>query len=222
MVPFDTLTAIAAPIDMVNVDTDQLTPIHKISKRGRERPNYAEALFYDQRFDSEGRKNTDFVLNQPVFCDANIIVAAENFGCGSSREHAVWALADFGIRAIIAPSFGDIFFQNCAANGLLAIRLDASICSDLRTQLHRVPGATITIDLPAQTVVAPDGRELRFDIDLFRKEMLIRGVDDIDLTFDYLDQIKAWETERDAQTPWTGSVTDRSRSSGPLPEETLA
>lgn len=222
LVPFQSFTAIAAPIDIVNVDTDQLIPMHQVMEMKRDRPDYAQSLFYDHRFDDAGREQPGFVLNQPFFRDASILVAAENFGCGSSREHAVWALADFGVRAIIAVSFGDIFFENCAKNGLLAIRMDADICADIRSQLHRSAGAEMTIDLPQQIVILPDGRRLDFEIDAFRKECLMRGIDDIDFTLDYGSRIAAWEDRRNATAPWTGPVTDASRSSGPLPRETIS
>jgi len=142
------------------------------------------------------------VLNQPGFREARIVVAAENFGCGSSREAAVWALAAYGIRAVIAPSLGDIFHQNCGKNGVLAVILPAPVVADLRRQLHAQPGAVLTVDLEAQTVTAPDGAVHRFDIDPFRKQMLLSGQDDIGLTLGYEAQIAAYERGHRAAAPW--------------------
>ena len=171
MQPFNRLSAIAAPIDGANIDTDRIIPARFLRKpRG---DGYHRYLFHDVRFADDGTEVPDFVLNRVPFRTAPILVADSNFGCGSSREGAVYALADHGIRAIVAPSFGDIFHQNCVKNGLLPIRLPAAVVADWRRRLHEQPGATITIDLPEQSVTGPDGAIRSFDIDAFAKTCLV-------------------------------------------------
>jgi 3-isopropylmalate/(R)-2-methylmalate dehydratase small subunit len=199
--PFTRLTAAAAPIDLPNVDTDRIIPA-RFLRRPRETPGYDRFLFHDVRFDAGGAERPEFVLNQPPFRAAKILVAAENFGCGSSREAAVWVLAAHGIRAVIAPSLGDIFSQNCGKNGLLAVILPADAAAAVRRQLHATPGATLTVDLEAQTVTAPDGVIHRFEVDPFRKQMLLSGQDEIGLTLGYAAQIAAFEADHRASPPW--------------------
>jgi 3-isopropylmalate/(R)-2-methylmalate dehydratase small subunit len=204
MEPFTTLTAAAMPLDVANVDTDRIIPA-RFLKRPRG-PDYARFLFHDLRFDGEGHEKPDFALNQPAWRDARIIVADANFGCGSSREGAVWALLAYGIRAVVAPSFGDIFFNNSLKNGLLPIVLPAEAAARLRHALAEQPGAILTVDLPAQTVAAPDGAAYRFAIDPFEKRCLIEGLDDIRLTLRYEGEIAAFEKRREAETAWLPRV----------------
>ena len=173
MRPFTRLEAVAAPIDLPNVDTDRIVPARFLRKP--KNPEYARYLFHDVRFAADGSERPEFVLNHPAFRDAEVLIAAENFGCGSSREMAVWALDAYGVRAVIAPSLGDIFHQNCFKNGLLPVILGADAAAGLRRQLHARPGARITVDLEAQAVVAPDGETHHFEIDPFRKDLLLTG-----------------------------------------------
>lgn len=200
MRPFTRLEAVAAPIDLPNVDTDRIVPARFLRKPRN--PEYARFLFHDVRFNADGSEKSDFVLNQPGFRGAGIVVAAENFGCGSSREMAVWALDAYGIRAVIAPSLGDIFHQNCFKNGLLPVILGADAAAELRSQLHARPGAIIVVDLPAQTVVGPDGHAHRFDIDPFRKELLLTGQDEIALTRSYEAAIQEFEAHQRGEMGW--------------------
>ena len=197
---FTRLTAVAAPIDLPHVDTDRVIPARFLRKR-RDAAD-PSLLFHDVRFDAEGREREDFVLNQPPFRQARILVTAENFGCGSSREWAVWALDAFGVRAVIGSSFGDIFHENCFKNGLLPVRLPADIVAELRRQLHASPGATVTVDLEAQTVTGPDGTRHHFDVDAFRKHSLLTGQDDIALTLTYDSAIRDFEARRRTEAPW--------------------
>ena len=199
--PFSRLHAPAVPIDLPNVDTDRVIPA-RFLRKPQGSAGYDRYLFHDVRFDADGAERPEFVLNQPGFREAKILVAAENFGCGSSREAAVWALAAYGIRGVIAPSLGDIFHQNCGKNGVLAVILPAAVAADLRRQLHARPGAELTVDLEAQTVTAPDGSVHRFDIDPFRKQMLLSGQDDIGLTLGYESRIAAYEAGHKAAPPW--------------------
>jgi len=195
MTPFTRLDAVAVPLDIVNVDTDRIVPARFL--RQPRSAGYENFLFRDLR-----ESDPDFVLDRDAYRGAQVLVAAENFGCGSSREAAVWALAGSGLRAWIAPSFGDIFFENSFKNGVLAIVLPHDRVVALRGQLARDPGARVAIDLPAQTVTFPDGTIERFDIDPFRKECLVAGIDEIDLTLRHLDQIEGYEARQRAETPW--------------------
>ena len=192
---FTTLTAVAVPLDIVNVDTDRIVPARFLRKPRSE--GYQNFLFHDLR-----EADRDFVLDRPAYRGAKILVAAENFGCGSSREGAVWALAGAGLRAWIAPSFGDIFFENSFKNGVLAIVLPLARVAAIRAMLAAAPGAQMTIDLPAQAVTAPDGSTDRFEVDPFRKECLIAGVDEIDLTLRYERDIAAYEARQRQESPW--------------------
>jgi 3-isopropylmalate/(R)-2-methylmalate dehydratase small subunit len=197
MEPFRTLAAVSAPLPTANVDTDQIIPARFLWKARKD--GFADTLFSDLRGDPGGKT---FVLDRPDYAGARILVADRNFGCGSSREHAVWALWDSGFRAVIAPSFGDIFYNNALKNGLLPVVLSADRVSTLLEMLAAHPGSSITIHLAAQTVTAPDGLSDRFEIDPLQKECLIEGLDDIDLTLRYQDRIDAFEREHDRRLPW--------------------
>jgi 3-isopropylmalate/(R)-2-methylmalate dehydratase small subunit len=200
MRPFTSLRAVAAPIDLPNVDTDRIIP-GRFLRRPRQALD-ASLAFHDIRFDAEGREREEFVLNQPPFREARILVTAENFGCGSSRESAVWTLEAYGIRAVVGSSFGDIFFNNCLKNGLLPVVLPADVVADLRRQLHASPGASVSVDLASQTVTGPDGASHRFEIDAFRKQALLTGQDEIALTLAHEPAIAAFEARRRAEAPW--------------------
>jgi 3-isopropylmalate/(R)-2-methylmalate dehydratase small subunit len=190
---FTRFTAIAAPYDPVNVDTDQIIPA-RFLKAPREQ-GYGSFLFHDVR------EREDFFLNHPVFGKAKILVANTNFGCGSSREGAPYAFHDAGFRSIIAPSFGDIFFNNCMKNGIVPVRLDEQICSSLRDSLRKRPGSEVTVDLTSDKVATPIG-EFAFSVPPFFREMLLEGVDEIGLTLSMLPQIEAFEKDYAAATPW--------------------
>ena len=216
MTPFTTLNGLAAPLDGRNVDTDQIIPARFLKKR---RGEYANYLFYDLRFDAEQRPREDFVLNQAAFQGANVLVCDENFGCGSSREAAVNAMVDFGIKSILAPSFGDIFYNNCLKNGVLPIVLPATTLKALRLELtqaaaKKIPakntpasehhdGLNITIDLKGCTVACDYFKQpLHFEIDTFWQECLMKGVDEIALTLGYSDQIQQYEQKARENQPW--------------------
>jgi 3-isopropylmalate/(R)-2-methylmalate dehydratase small subunit len=202
MKPFTTLTAIAAPMEMANVDTDRVIPVRFLRKLRSDKAGYDPYLFHDMRFDNDGREKPDFVLNQPAYRSAGILVAGANFGCGSSREGAVYALLDYGIRAVIAPSFGDIHYANELQNGMLPVTLPEEICRGLRDQLRAKPGATLAIDLPAQTVVDTEGTAHPFTIDPVYKERLLKGLDDIGLVLENTPAIETFEHDYHAQRPW--------------------
>jgi 3-isopropylmalate/(R)-2-methylmalate dehydratase small subunit len=200
MQPFTQLTAIAAPIDLANVDTDQIIPARFLRKlRG---PGYERLAFHDIRFDADGRENPGFVLNQPPYRNAKILVAGANFGCGSSREAAVYVLFDYGIRSVIAPSFGDIHYGNQLQNGMLPVMLSDETCQKLRRQLHAKPGAQITVDLETQTVTGPDNTTYRFEIEPNHKERLLKGLDDIGLVLQNIKEIEAFEQRHRSEMPW--------------------
>jgi 3-isopropylmalate/(R)-2-methylmalate dehydratase small subunit len=200
MEPFRVLEAVAAPIDEVNVDTNQLCPT-RFNKVPRG-PAYQRILFHDRRFDAHDNEIGEFILNRGPYRNARIIVAERNFGCGSSRESAVYALHAFGIRAIIAPSFGDIFTSNCLKNGLLPVRLSAEVAADMRRQLHAQTGATVRVDLEQQTVIGPDGSSYSFEIHPLRKRCLLEGLDDISLTYRYQSEFETFEAGHRAAMPW--------------------
>ena len=200
MQPFTTLTAAAVPMDLPNIDTDRVIPARFLLKP-RE-AGYQQFFFHDVRFNADGSENGDFILNQAPFRQAKILVTAENFGCGSSREGAVWALMDHGIRCVIGPSFGDIFFENCFKNGVLALVVPATAAAAIRRQLQERPGAAISVDLERQTMTAPDGTLHRFEVDPFRKQALLRGQDEIALTMEYAKAVEAHESRRAAEMPW--------------------
>lgn len=197
---FVKLTGVAAPLPVVNVDTDMIIP--KDYLKTIKRTGLGTGLFAEARYKEDGSENPDFVLNKPAYRNAQILVAGDNFGCGSSREHAPWALDQFGFRAIIAPSYADIFFNNCFKNGLLPIVLSEMQVAQLFDETFAFPGYSLTIDLERQMVVKPDGSELPFDVQAFRKYCLMNGLDDIGLTLRHKDKISAFEAERLARQPW--------------------
>jgi 3-isopropylmalate/(R)-2-methylmalate dehydratase small subunit len=199
MQPFTTVTAIAAPFDEANIDTNQLCPT-RFNKVPRG-PKYAQVLFHDLRFNADGSEQ-DFILNREPYRSAGIIVADRNFGCGSSRESAVYALYEFGIRCVIAPSFGDIFANNSCKNGLLPVVLPDNAAAAIRKQLAENPGATITVDLAAQTVTDPAGQIHRFDIHPLRKKCLLEGLDDVARTQQYRQQFEAFEMAYRKERSW--------------------
>ncbi len=182
MEKFTTLEGVAAPMRIINVDTDRIIP--KQYLKTIKRTGLGQGLFSEMRYNDDGSENPDFVLNQPAYRNAKILVVGDNFGCGSSREHAPWALADFGIRCLISTSFADIFFNNCAKNGILAIVVSPEDLEKLFEDAERGANATLTIDLAAQTIKGPDGGTLHFDIDEGRKHNLLNGLDEIGLTLD--------------------------------------
>jgi len=191
MTPFTTLDAVALPIAQPNFDTDQIIPARFLSRNRAS--GLGECLFRDLRFAADGTERPDFVLNQAPFRAAQIVVGERNFGCGSSRENAVWALNDYGFRAAIAPSFGDIFRNNCLKNGMLPVVLPDDAVAGLIAQLQSDPGAEVQIDLPTQTVSLPDGSSHGFEIDPFAKHCLLNGVDELAFTLSQLDEIIAFE-----------------------------
>lgn len=197
---FTTLTGIAAPLPMRNIDTDMIIP--KQFLKTILRTGLGKSLFFEMRFDTDGKENPDFVLNKPAYRNAQILVTGDNFGCGSSREHAPWALLDFGIRCVIAPDFADIFFNNCFQNGILPIRLPQSDIDKLLDDAGRGANATMTIDLEAQEIRGPDGGVIRFEIDPFRKHCLLNGLDNIGLTMEKESAITAFEQKASAARPW--------------------
>jgi len=197
---FTTLTGIAAPLPMINVDTDKIIP--KQHLKTIERTGLGKALFEDLRYKDDGSENPDFILNQPAYRQAKILVAGENFGCGSSREHAPWALMDFGIRCVIAPSFADIFYTNSFKNGMLLIKLPPRLVNELMEDARKGANARLAIDLDAQTITRPDGGVVRFDIDPFLKHCLLNGLDEIGLTLQKEPQITAFEETRRLSQPW--------------------
>ena len=192
MQPFTKLTGIAAPLDRVNVDTDQIIPAVYLKRI--ERSGFGRFLFSRWRFNEDGSPNPDFVLNHPEYKKAVILVSGRNFGCGSSREHAPWALLDYGLRAVIAPSFADIFFNNCFQNGLLPVSLPESQVDEIMDMTKRRPGSSLTVDLESQQVRSDDGEiALTFDVDPFRRYCLLNGLDDIGLTLLHEDKIGEYE-----------------------------
>jgi len=201
---FTTLTAVAAPLPMQNIDTDKVIPARFL--KTIKRTGLGVHLFDPLRYDSAGKERPDFILNQEPFRQAQILIAHENFGCGSSREHAPWALADFGIRCVIAPSFGDIFHNNSFKNGLLPIRLPREVCDALIEDAKLGGNARLTIDLARQVVVRPNGEEVHFEIDPFRKHLLLNGLDDIGQTLQHAPKIDAYETTRRSEQAWLPST----------------
>ena len=213
MQKFTTLNAIAAPLPIENVDTDMIIP--KQFLKSIKRTGFGKNLFDELRYLDEGKPdqscegrpiNPEFPLNFPRYKNASILLARENFGCGSSREHAPWALDDYGFRSVIAPSFADIFFNNCFKNGLLPIILSEEIVDKLFKEMYATEGYQLTIDLSAQTVTTPSGESFGFEIDAFRKHCLLNGLDDIGLTLEHADKIRAYETRRRAEAPWLFDV----------------
>ncbi|GAA0785747.1 3-isopropylmalate dehydratase small subunit [Marinobacterium sediminicola] len=209
MKKFTQHTGIAAPLDRANVDTDMIIP--KQFLKSIKRAGFGPNLFDELRYLDEGQPdqdcagrplNPDFVLNQPRYKGTSVLLARENFGCGSSREHAPWALDDFGIRTVIAPSFADIFYNNCFKNGLLPIVLAEAQVDQLFKEVEAAEGYELTVDLERQVVVTPSGEEFAFEVDAFRKHCLLNGLDDIGLTLQHADEIKAYEERRRQEAPW--------------------
>jgi 3-isopropylmalate/(R)-2-methylmalate dehydratase small subunit len=200
MEKFTKLTGVAAPMNRVNVDTDAIIP--KQYLKTIKRTGLKAGLFFEWRTKADGTENPDFVLNKPAYKNSKVLVAGANFGCGSSREHAPWALHDFGIRCIIAPSYGDIFFNNCFKNGMLPIVLPQAQVDELMKDAEKGANATVTIDLEKQEITRPDGGIIKFDVDPFRKYCLINGFDDIGLTLRDKPKIDSFEEERRRSMPW--------------------
>lgn len=204
--PFTSLTAVAAPLDLPNVDTDQLIPA-RFLRYPREHPGYDLFLFHDLRFDRSGEPRSGFVLNDTRYSHPQILVATSNFGCGSARTGAVWALAAAGFRAVIASSFAGIFEQNCLQEGLLPVALPPAEVTALQHKLAAEPGMRLTIDLERQAVGLPDGQTLLFDIDAYDKQKLITGRDEVSMTAKYLTQIEAFESRIREEAPWRWAGT---------------
>ncbi len=200
MKAFTTLTGIAAPLPMANVDTDMIIParfLKSISRSG-----FGKHLFANMRFREDGSENPDFVLNKEPYRRAEILIAFENFGCGSSREHAPWALLDFGIRCVIAPDFADIFHNNCFKNGVLPVRLPRAVCEQLVEDAKLGANARITVDLEREVVVRPNGEEIPFKVDPLRRHLLLNGLDDIGQTLQHVAAIDSFEAKQRAAQPW--------------------
>jgi 3-isopropylmalate/(R)-2-methylmalate dehydratase small subunit len=197
---FTTFTAVAAPLDATNVDTDQIIPAPFLSRPRAD--GYHDLLFYRVRRKSEGEMDPDFILNQDVYKEAGIIVADRNFGCGSSRENAAWTLIDNGFRSVIAPSFGDIHYNNQMNNGMVPVVLPDAVCANIRAQLHADPGAQITVDLESNSVTGPDGTKYEFAIPEFNRYRLLEGLDDITMTLELEAEIAVCEDQRRAQEGW--------------------
>lgn len=200
MQPFKKLTGIAAPLPLINIDTDMIIP--KQFLKTIKRTGLGVNLFAEMRYDDNGNENPEFVLNQPAWRKAEILVAGANFGCGSSREHAPWAILDFGIRCVIAPSFADIFYNNCFKNGILPIVLPQDQVDLLMDDARRGANAIITVDLESQEITGPDGGKIKFDVDPFRKHCLINGLDDIGLTLVKKPAIDSFEARQKLSEPW--------------------
>jgi 3-isopropylmalate/(R)-2-methylmalate dehydratase small subunit len=206
---FNKLKGLVMPLDRPNVDTDAIIP--KQFLKSIERTGFGENLFDEWRYLDHGEPgmdnskrpvNPDFVLNQARYRGASILLARENFGCGSSREHAPWALVDYGFRVIVAPSFADIFFNNCFKNGILPITLAREDVNTLFQGVEETPGYQLSVDLAKQTVLTPEGEVISFEVDAFHKHCLLNGLDDISVTLQYLDEIKTYETQRKRDAPW--------------------
>ncbi|MDE2182034.1 MAG: 3-isopropylmalate dehydratase small subunit [Alphaproteobacteria bacterium] len=200
MQPFKHLSGVAAPLPMINVDTDMIIP--KQFLKTIKRTGLGTALFHEMRTRPDGSDNPDFVLNKPAYRSAKILIAGANFGCGSSREHAPWALLDFGIRCVIAPSFADIFFNNCFKNGILPLALPQSEIDKLLDDASRGANAIVSVDLKKQEIRGPDGGVIAFEVDPFRKQCLLNGWDDIGLTLRHEAAISSYEAGHKAQMPW--------------------
>jgi 3-isopropylmalate/(R)-2-methylmalate dehydratase small subunit len=200
MEKFDKLTSVAAPLPLINVDTDMIIPARFL--KTIKRTGLGADLFSTLRFNEDGTDRVDFVLNKPAYKDAEILIAGENFGCGSSREHAPWALLDYGIKCIIAPSFADIFFNNSSKNGILLIKLSKEEVDQLMNEAERGANATISVDLEAQEITGPDGGVITFEVDEFKKHCLLNGLDDIGLTLQKADKIEKFEENQRITQPW--------------------
>ena len=200
MEKFTKLTGVAAPLPIVNVDTDMIIP--KDYLKTIKRTGLGKGLFAEMRFNEDGSENPDFVLNKPAYRKAQILVAGDNFGCGSSREHAPWALLDFGIRCVISTSFADIFYNNCFKNGILPIKVSQEDLDKLMDDAQRGANATLTVDLEAMTIQGPDGGSISFDLDEFRRHCMLNGLDDIGLTMEKAPKIDRFEAANAEKHPW--------------------
>ncbi|PHR23841.1 MAG: 3-isopropylmalate dehydratase small subunit [Hoeflea sp.] len=200
MEKFTRLTGVAAPLPVVNIDTDMIIP--KDYLKTIKRTGLGKGLFAEARYNEDGSENPDFVLNQPAWRNASILVAGDNFGCGSSREHAPWALLDFGIRCVISTSFADIFYNNCFKNGILPIVVSQEDLDKLMEDARRGANATVSVDLEEQEIRGPDGGVIKFDIDAFKKHCLLNGLDDIGLTLEKASAIDSYETNTSATHSW--------------------
>jgi 3-isopropylmalate/(R)-2-methylmalate dehydratase small subunit len=200
MQKFDKLTGVAAPLPLINIDTDMIIP--KQFLKTIKRTGLGKSLFFEMRFDDNGNEVEEFILNQPAYREAKILVVGDNFGCGSSREHAPWALLDFGIRCIISTDFADIFYSNCFKNGVLPIKLPQDDVDKLMEDAERGTNATVSIDLESQKITSSDGDEFSFEIDAFRKHCLLNGLDEIGLTMKKEAKISAYEKAIKASQPW--------------------
>jgi 3-isopropylmalate/(R)-2-methylmalate dehydratase small subunit len=200
MEKFTSVTGVAAPLEIMNVDTDMIIP--KQYLKTIKRTGLGSGLFAELRYREDGSENPDFVLNQPAYRNSKILLALDNFGCGSSREHAPWALLDFGIRCVISTSFADIFYNNCFKNGILPVKVSSQDLAKLMDDAKRGANATLTVDLEAQEIRGPDGGVVSFEIDPFRKHCLLHGLDDIGLTLQKAESIAAFEAKASAERPW--------------------
>jgi 3-isopropylmalate/(R)-2-methylmalate dehydratase small subunit len=205
MESFTTLTGLVAPVNRTNVNTDEITPARFL--KTIRRTGFARALFANWRYlgGDDSTPNPDFVLNQPRYQGASILLAGDNFGCGSSREHAPWAIREYGFRCLIAPSFADIFYNNCFNNSILPATLDEATIEELFAEVEATEGYTLAVDLAAQTITTPGGRVLHFDIDGFRKSSLLQGLDNVGWTLSHGDEIAAYEERRMKEVPWVFS-----------------
>jgi 3-isopropylmalate/(R)-2-methylmalate dehydratase small subunit len=211
--PFTTHTGLVAPLNRVNVNTDEITPARFL--KTIKRTGFADALFANWRFLPDGKPNPEFVLNFPRYQGASILLAGDNFGCGSSREHAPWSLREYGFRCLIAPSFADIFYNNCFNNGILPVTLNETTVEELFKDVEAAEGYQLTVDLATQTITTPAGRVLRFDIDQFRKQALLQGLDNIGWTLSHGDEIAAYEARRKQESPWLFAASAEANVSRP-------
>ncbi|WP_439271092.1 3-isopropylmalate dehydratase small subunit [Pseudochrobactrum sp. HB0163] len=200
MEKFTKLTGVAAPLPIINIDTDMIIP--KDYLKTIKRTGLGKGLFAEMRFNEDGSENPDFVLNKPAYRHAQILVAGDNFGCGSSREHAPWALLDFGIRCVISTSFADIFYNNCFKNGILPIKVSPENLEKLMDDASRGANATLTVDLESMTISGPDGGSISFDLDEFKRYCMLNGLDDIGLTMEKADNISVFEAKNSENRPW--------------------
>jgi len=200
MEKFTSLTGVAAPLPMVNIDTDMIIPARFL--KSIKRDGFGPALFSTLRYDEQGKERPDFILNQPAYRKASILITGTNFGCGSSREHAPWALDNFGIRCVIAPDFADIFYSNASKNGMLLIKLPQEQIDQLTKDAENGANATFTVDLESQEITRPDGGKIKFDIDPFKKHCLLNGLDDIGLTLQKDKKIASYEEKMKLAQPW--------------------
>ncbi|UCA45459.1 3-isopropylmalate dehydratase small subunit [Pseudochrobactrum sp. XF203] len=200
MEKFTKLTGVAAPLPIINIDTDMIIP--KDYLKTIKRTGLGKGLFAEMRFNEDGSENPDFVLNKPAYRNAQILVAGDNFGCGSSREHAPWALLDFGIRCVISTSFADIFYNNCFKNGILPIKVSQEDLDKLMDDASRGANATLTVDLEGMAISGPDGGSIAFELDEFKRHCMLNGLDDIGLTMEKADNISVFEKKSSASRPW--------------------